>query len=153
MLFCFYLLKVGNLFGSHRSTIINLYNGAFDSSSALFLIIKVTDIQNQSIACVFKSSRMKNIPDITQLSFLCSWCMSLASPFIPPSYFCLPAASFTSSGPSSCCPETSFLTRFLINTHTGENRLTRSSIFCFSFFTIIQDFPKRGSGPHQIGSD
>ncbi|KPP60974.1 hypothetical protein Z043_120979, partial [Scleropages formosus] len=32
---------VGNLFGAHRSTIITLYNGAFDSSSAVFLIIKV----------------------------------------------------------------------------------------------------------------
>lgn len=33
--------KVGNLFAAHRSTIITLYNGAFDSSSAVFLIIKV----------------------------------------------------------------------------------------------------------------
>lgn len=36
--------QVGNLFGSHRSTIITLYNGAFDSSSALFLVIKVGNI-------------------------------------------------------------------------------------------------------------
>ncbi|XP_066535204.1 solute carrier family 43 member 3a [Hoplias malabaricus] len=34
-------IQVGNLFGTHRSTIITLYNGAFDSSSAVFLIIKV----------------------------------------------------------------------------------------------------------------
>lgn len=34
------VFKVGNLFGSRRSTIITLYNGAFDSSSALFLVIK-----------------------------------------------------------------------------------------------------------------
>ncbi|RVE67283.1 hypothetical protein OJAV_G00101490 [Oryzias javanicus] len=34
-------MQVGNLFGSRRSTIITLYNGAFDSSSALFLIIKL----------------------------------------------------------------------------------------------------------------
>ncbi|KAJ3587307.1 hypothetical protein NHX12_010905 [Muraenolepis orangiensis] len=34
-------IQVGNLFGSRRSTIITLYNGAFDSSSALFLIIKL----------------------------------------------------------------------------------------------------------------
>lgn len=33
--------KVGNLFPAHRSTIITLYNGAFDSSSAVFFIIKV----------------------------------------------------------------------------------------------------------------
>ncbi|XP_063076021.1 solute carrier family 43 member 3a [Engraulis encrasicolus] len=34
-------MQVGNLFGKHRSTIITLYNGAFDSSSAVFLVIKV----------------------------------------------------------------------------------------------------------------
>lgn len=34
--------KVGNLFPAHRSTVITLYNGAFDSSSAVFLIIKVS---------------------------------------------------------------------------------------------------------------
>ncbi|XP_056131585.1 solute carrier family 43 member 3b [Lampris incognitus] len=34
-------MQVGNLFGSHRSTIITLYNGAFDSSSALFFVIKL----------------------------------------------------------------------------------------------------------------
>lgn len=32
---------MGNLLGSHRSTIITVYNGAFDSSSAIFLFIKV----------------------------------------------------------------------------------------------------------------
>lgn len=35
------VLQIGNLFGKHRSTIITMYNGAFDSSSAVFLIIKV----------------------------------------------------------------------------------------------------------------
>lgn len=34
-------MQVGNLCGAHRSTIITLYNGAFDSSSVIFLIIKV----------------------------------------------------------------------------------------------------------------
>ncbi|KAJ8269399.1 hypothetical protein COCON_G00120060 [Conger conger] len=34
-------MQVGNLFGTHRSTIITLYNGAFDSSSIIFLIVKV----------------------------------------------------------------------------------------------------------------
>uniref|UniRef100_A0A8C7RBF4 Solute carrier family 43 member 3b n=1 Tax=Oncorhynchus mykiss TaxID=8022 RepID=A0A8C7RBF4_ONCMY len=34
-------MQIGNLFGSARSTVITLYNGAFDSSSALFLIIKL----------------------------------------------------------------------------------------------------------------
>lgn len=35
------VLQIGNLFGKHRSTIITMYNGAFDSSSVVFLIIKV----------------------------------------------------------------------------------------------------------------
>uniref|UniRef100_U3J7P1 Solute carrier family 43 member 3 n=1 Tax=Anas platyrhynchos platyrhynchos TaxID=8840 RepID=U3J7P1_ANAPP len=34
-------MQVGNLFGKYRSIVITLYNGAFDSSSAIFLIIKV----------------------------------------------------------------------------------------------------------------
>ncbi|KAI4883265.1 hypothetical protein NFI96_015894 [Prochilodus magdalenae] len=34
-------MQVGNLFGTHRSTIITLYNGAFDSSSAVFLVVKL----------------------------------------------------------------------------------------------------------------
>ncbi|XP_061076569.1 equilibrative nucleobase transporter 1-like [Conger conger] len=34
-------LQVGSLFDTHRSTIITLYNGAFDSSAIIFLIIKV----------------------------------------------------------------------------------------------------------------
>ncbi|XP_022616117.1 solute carrier family 43 member 3 isoform X2 [Seriola dumerili] len=41
VLFLMTNMQVGNLFGSRRSTIITLYNGAFDSSSALFLIIKL----------------------------------------------------------------------------------------------------------------
>lgn len=41
ILFLITNVQVGNLFGSRRSTIITLYNGAFDSSSALFLVIKL----------------------------------------------------------------------------------------------------------------
>ncbi|XP_027716145.1 solute carrier family 43 member 3 [Vombatus ursinus] len=41
ILFLLTNLQVGNLFDKHRSTIITLYNGAFDSSSAIFLIIKL----------------------------------------------------------------------------------------------------------------
>uniref|UniRef100_A0A3Q2PKA2 Solute carrier family 43 member 3 n=1 Tax=Fundulus heteroclitus TaxID=8078 RepID=A0A3Q2PKA2_FUNHE len=46
-------MQVGNLFGSHRSTIINLYNGAFDSSSALFLIIKLLHESGVSLRAAF----------------------------------------------------------------------------------------------------
>lgn len=41
ILFIMTNMQVGNLFGRHRSTIITLYNGAFDSSSAVFLLVKV----------------------------------------------------------------------------------------------------------------
>ncbi|KAM6971796.1 solute carrier family 43 member 3a [Aplochiton taeniatus] len=41
ILFLMTNIQVGNLFAAHRSTIITFYNGAFDSSSAVFLIVKV----------------------------------------------------------------------------------------------------------------
>lgn len=44
------VLQVGNLFGKHRSTIITLYNGAFDSSSAVFLVIKVRNTSEQHLS-------------------------------------------------------------------------------------------------------
>ncbi|XP_077388971.1 equilibrative nucleobase transporter 1-like [Festucalex cinctus] len=34
-------MQVANLFGAHRSTIITVYNGAFDTSSGVFLIVKL----------------------------------------------------------------------------------------------------------------
>ncbi|XP_071773261.2 equilibrative nucleobase transporter 1-like [Centroberyx gerrardi] len=46
-------MQVGNLFAAHRSTIITLYNGAFDSSSAVFLIIKVLYEQGVSVRSSF----------------------------------------------------------------------------------------------------
>ncbi|XP_049898135.1 equilibrative nucleobase transporter 1-like isoform X2 [Epinephelus moara] len=41
VLFVMTNMQVGNLFDSHRSTIITLYDGAVDSSSALFFVIKL----------------------------------------------------------------------------------------------------------------
>ncbi|XP_069485110.1 equilibrative nucleobase transporter 1 isoform X6 [Ambystoma mexicanum] len=46
-------MQVGNLFGKKRSTIITLYNGAFDSSSAVFLLIKVMHEQGISLLTTF----------------------------------------------------------------------------------------------------
>ncbi|KAM4583595.1 equilibrative nucleobase transporter 1-like [Odontesthes bonariensis] len=46
-------MQVGNLFAAHRSTIITLYNGAFDSSAAVFLIIKVLHEQGVSLRSSF----------------------------------------------------------------------------------------------------
>ncbi|XP_068445528.1 solute carrier family 43 member 3a [Clinocottus analis] len=42
-------MQVGNLFAAHRSTIITLHNGAFDSSASVFLIIKVLHQQGISL--------------------------------------------------------------------------------------------------------
>uniref|UniRef100_UPI00398F33EF equilibrative nucleobase transporter 1-like n=1 Tax=Pristiophorus japonicus TaxID=55135 RepID=UPI00398F33EF len=40
---CFFMtnFQVGNLFGNKRSTVITLYNGAFSTSSGVFLLVKV----------------------------------------------------------------------------------------------------------------
>ncbi|XP_015685547.1 solute carrier family 43 member 3-like, partial [Protobothrops mucrosquamatus] len=46
-------MQIGNLFGKHRSIIITLYNGAFDSSSAVFLIIKLLYEQGLSLGAMF----------------------------------------------------------------------------------------------------
>ncbi|XP_054419639.1 equilibrative nucleobase transporter 1 [Pteronotus mesoamericanus] len=53
ILFLITNLQIGNLFGKHRSTIITLYNGAFDSSSAVFLIIKLLYEQGISLRASF----------------------------------------------------------------------------------------------------
>ncbi|KAM5317602.1 equilibrative nucleobase transporter 1 [Glossophaga mutica] len=53
VLFLITNLQIGNLFGKHRSTIITLYNGAFDSSSAVFLIIKLLYEQGVSLRASF----------------------------------------------------------------------------------------------------
>ncbi|XP_008588775.1 PREDICTED: solute carrier family 43 member 3-like, partial [Galeopterus variegatus] len=53
ILFLITNLQIGNLFGKHRLTIITLYNGAFDSSSAVFLIIKLLYEQDVSLRASF----------------------------------------------------------------------------------------------------
>ncbi|XP_070692589.1 equilibrative nucleobase transporter 1-like [Pempheris klunzingeri] len=53
ILFLITNMQVGNLFGSRRSTIITLYNGAFDSSSALFLVIKLLHEAGVSVRASF----------------------------------------------------------------------------------------------------
>ncbi|NWY30005.1 S43A3 protein, partial [Pheucticus melanocephalus] len=46
-------MQVGNLFGNYRSIIITLYNGAFDSSSAVFLIVKLLYEHGLSLRAMF----------------------------------------------------------------------------------------------------
>ncbi|XP_078530458.1 equilibrative nucleobase transporter 1-like isoform X2 [Lissotriton helveticus] len=53
LLFILTNMQVGNLFGQHRSTIITLYNGAYDSSSAVFLLIKVLHERGATLRVMF----------------------------------------------------------------------------------------------------
>ncbi|NWR41528.1 S43A3 protein, partial [Regulus satrapa] len=46
-------MQVGNLFGNYRSIIITLYNGAFDSSSVIFLIVKLLYERGLSLEAMF----------------------------------------------------------------------------------------------------
>ncbi|NWW56034.1 S43A3 protein, partial [Ifrita kowaldi] len=46
-------MQVGNLFGNYRSILITLYNGAFDSSSAIFLIVKLLYEHGLSLRAMF----------------------------------------------------------------------------------------------------
>ncbi|XP_027139205.1 solute carrier family 43 member 3 isoform X2 [Larimichthys crocea] len=46
-------MQVANLFAAHRSTVITLYNGAFDSSAAVFFLIKVLHEQGVSLRSSF----------------------------------------------------------------------------------------------------
>ncbi|NWW14721.1 S43A3 protein, partial [Oreocharis arfaki] len=46
-------MQVGNLFGNYRSILITLYNGAFDSSSSIFLIVKLLYEHGLSLRAMF----------------------------------------------------------------------------------------------------
>lgn len=46
-------IQVGNLFGEKRSTVITIYSGAFDSSSIIFLIVKVLYEAGLSLRLMF----------------------------------------------------------------------------------------------------
>ncbi|XP_057707143.1 equilibrative nucleobase transporter 1-like [Corythoichthys intestinalis] len=63
-------MQVGNLFGTHRSTIITLYNGAFDSSSALFLIIKLVYESGISLFACFLFLSVCSIIHVLRTLFL-----------------------------------------------------------------------------------
>ncbi|KAJ8372243.1 hypothetical protein AAFF_G00293620 [Aldrovandia affinis] len=53
ILFLMTNIQVGNLFGPYRSTIITLYNGPYDSSSSIFLIIKILHERGISLRSSF----------------------------------------------------------------------------------------------------
>uniref|UniRef100_A0A3B4B6H0 Uncharacterized protein n=1 Tax=Periophthalmus magnuspinnatus TaxID=409849 RepID=A0A3B4B6H0_9GOBI len=63
-------MQVGNLFAGHRSTIITLYNGAFDSSSAVFLIFKILYEQGVSLRTSFLALSLCSILHLTRTFLL-----------------------------------------------------------------------------------
>ncbi|KAM3913843.1 equilibrative nucleobase transporter 1 [Leptodactylus fuscus] len=63
-------MQVGNLFGAQRSTIITLYNGAFDSSSVIFLVVKILYQNGISLQNLFLFISVCSILHILRTMFL-----------------------------------------------------------------------------------
>ncbi|XP_061644128.1 solute carrier family 43 member 3b isoform X1 [Phyllopteryx taeniolatus] len=63
-------MQVGNLFGGRRSTVITLYNGAFDSSSALFFVIKLVYESGISLRACFLFLSFCSIIHVLRTVFL-----------------------------------------------------------------------------------
>ncbi|XP_077388970.1 equilibrative nucleobase transporter 1-like [Festucalex cinctus] len=63
-------MQVGNLFGTHRSTVITLINGAFDSSAVIFLIIKVVHQAGISLKASFLFMSACSIIHVLRTFFL-----------------------------------------------------------------------------------
>lgn len=70
ILFLMTNMQVGNLFDTHRSTIITIYNGAFDSSSVIFLIIKVLYERGISLRSSFLFLLACNVIHLLRTVFL-----------------------------------------------------------------------------------
>ncbi|XP_073328289.1 equilibrative nucleobase transporter 1-like [Pagrus major] len=62
--------QVGNLFDSYRSTVITLYNGAYDSSAVVFLIIKLLRERGVSLQSSFLFVTLCNIIHLLRTIFL-----------------------------------------------------------------------------------
>ncbi|XP_014864608.1 PREDICTED: solute carrier family 43 member 3 [Poecilia mexicana] len=63
-------IQVGNLFAAHRSTIITFYNGAFDSSSGVFLIIKILHERGISLQSSFLALSLCSIIHVARTFLL-----------------------------------------------------------------------------------
>ncbi|XP_055013804.1 solute carrier family 43 member 3a isoform X3 [Boleophthalmus pectinirostris] len=84
-------MQVGNLFVGHRSTVITLYNGAFDSSSAVFLIFKILYEQGVSLRTSFVALSLCSILHLTRTFLL-----------MPRSYIPYPLPELYTYGNLSC---------------------------------------------------
>ncbi|KAA0722107.1 Solute carrier family 43 member 3 [Triplophysa tibetana] len=70
VLFLMTNMQIGNLFDTRRSTIITIYNGAFDSSSVIFLIIKVLYERGVSLRSSFLFLSSCNVIHLVRTIFL-----------------------------------------------------------------------------------
>lgn len=100
-------MQVGNLFGSRRSTIITLYNGAFDSSSALFLVIKLVYEADISLLASFLFLSSCSVIHLFRTVFL------LPRKFIP-----YPLPDDYTYGITCCKPETESAEQTTANDNT-----------------------------------
>uniref|UniRef100_A0A6I8P4A2 Solute carrier family 43 member 3 n=1 Tax=Ornithorhynchus anatinus TaxID=9258 RepID=A0A6I8P4A2_ORNAN len=100
VLFLITNMQVGNLFGKHRSTIITLYNGAFDSSSAVFLLVKLLDEAGLTFRNSFFILSACSFAHLARTFFLLPWGHIPYPVLTPPRAAPLGSLSRDSSPPS-----------------------------------------------------
>ncbi|XP_032870083.1 solute carrier family 43 member 3-like [Amblyraja radiata] len=66
-------IKAGNLFGRNRSTVITLYNGAFNSGAAVFLLVKVAFEAGLPLKSIFLFISCLSVLQILFTVFLLPW--------------------------------------------------------------------------------
>uniref|UniRef100_A0A8C5WIJ9 Solute carrier family 43 member 3 n=1 Tax=Leptobrachium leishanense TaxID=445787 RepID=A0A8C5WIJ9_9ANUR len=128
-------IQVGNLFGSYRSTVITFYNGAFDSSSVVFLIVKVLYQNGVSLRATFIC-----------ITCCCVWHIIRTLFFMPKAFIPYPLPEGYSYGlHCTKCNEAKFLDSTPSNGGEGSGtqereasgssfwRCARSSLFIFHF--------------------
>uniref|UniRef100_A0A671KCH1 Solute carrier family 43 member 3-like n=1 Tax=Sinocyclocheilus anshuiensis TaxID=1608454 RepID=A0A671KCH1_9TELE len=124
ILFLMTNMQVGNLFGSHRSTIITVYNGAFDSSSVIFLIIKVLYERGVSLRSSFLFLLACNLIHLLRTLFL-----------MPKSHIPYPIPDDYKYGIALTLVDTAWLWKHLFSMN-GSNKLTEIKFFLLIFSPI-----------------
>ncbi|XP_043940061.1 solute carrier family 43 member 3 [Protopterus annectens] len=112
ILFLITNIQIGNLYGSRRSTVITLYNGAFDSSSSIFLLVKILHEYGVTLKSMFLFFSGCSILHILRTFFL-----------LPKSHIPFPVPKDYSYG-VTCGKSSSFT---LINRDEGQQQKPNSS--------------------------
>ncbi|XP_057252624.1 equilibrative nucleobase transporter 1 isoform X2 [Pezoporus wallicus] len=161
-------MQVGNLFGKYRSIIITLYNGAFDSSSAIFLIIKVLYGHGLSLRTMFLFMAACSAWHLLRTLFLMP---RTRIPYpLPPAYnygLRCPGRSRSyrtyeeKRPPGEAGPEETPLglqrlargDAGLVSTYTNAFAFTQlCGVLCAPWNGLILDRHKRGKAPHPDGA-